>query len=146
MYVICDLWMNSTIHRFNTAEFATCILYPQRCLLCKKNGFCLSQDLHLLILPSSGSEARTRDGIGEIVEVGTVPVWRKIDQSNGSGDGFIDRVNRKSSSSIESDCEESEFVDRKDICVTDEEIHTEGEVIPLCHYLSVSSHIPSVDR
>ena len=62
-----------------------------------------------------------------------------IDQSNGSGDGFVDRVNRKFSSSIESDCEESEFIDGEDICVADEDIHTEGEVISLSSPTAVTA-------
>jgi hypothetical protein len=63
-----------------------------------------------------------------------------IDQSNGSGDGFVDRVNRKSSSSIESsDREESEFVDGEDICVADEDIHTEGEIISLSSPTAVTA-------
>ena len=62
-----------------------------------------------------------------------------IDQSNGSGDGFVDRVNRRSSSSIKSDCEESEFVDGEDICVADEDIHTEGEIISLSSPTAVTA-------
>ena len=62
-----------------------------------------------------------------------------IDQSNGSRDGLVDRVNPKSSSSIESNCEESEFVDGKDICVADEDIHTEEEVISLSFPTAVTT-------
>ena len=61
-----------------------------------------------------------------------------IDQSKGSGDRFVDRVNPKSSS-IESDCEESEFVDGEDICIADEDIHTEGEVISSSSPTAVTS-------
>ena len=62
-----------------------------------------------------------------------------IDQSNGSRDGLVDRVNPKSSSSIESNCEESEFVDGEDICVADEDIHTEGEIISLSSPTAVTT-------
>ena len=62
-----------------------------------------------------------------------------IDQSNGSGDGFVDRVNRKSSSSIEPDPEESEFVEGEDICVADEDIHTDGEIISLSSPTAVTA-------
>jgi hypothetical protein len=37
------------------------------------------------------------------------------------------------------DCEESEFVDREDICVGDEDIHTEGEVISLSSTTAVTA-------
>lgn len=64
---------------------------------------------------------------------------QNIGQSYDSGDGFVDRVNRKSSSSIETDREESEYVDREDICVADEGIHTEGEIISLSSPTAVTA-------
>ena len=58
---------------------------------------------------------------------------RIIGQSHASdsGDGFVERVNPKSSSTPDTDREESEYIDGEDICVADKDIPTEGKIISL---------------